>query len=100
MLNLGSNNQSLNFFIGSDGNYLTQRNETFDPFDNDYIEFRAFRWNRQVDNRYPGYLVLEEDPDYELEHCPEEKYNALVNPGIRKFFPMALCFKDPDRVDI
>ena len=40
-LNLALNNQSLNFMVGTDANYLTQRNQTFDPFDNDFIEFRV-----------------------------------------------------------
>ena len=48
-INLGQNNQSFNFLIGLESLILRERNESFDPFDNDYIDFTVVEWDSKVD---------------------------------------------------
>ena len=58
-LNLASNNQSLNMVFGIKSNYLEQRNQIFDPFDNDYIEIKVYQWNKKFNDEVaPNYLIL------------------------------------------
>ena len=51
--------------LGTDANYLVQGNEKFDPFDNDYIEFKVYQWDRKVNDELdPNYLVLEDKEEF------------------------------------
>lgn len=58
--------------IGLDSEYLAQRNETFDPFDNDYIEFRSLQWSKKYnDEMNSSYLMFEESENHQLGYCSE-----------------------------
>ena len=78
---------------------LEAKGEIFDPFDNDYIEFRAIDWDTKVNNEIdPNYAVVTESEDLELEICSEENMRRLVTPYLKPFFPIGICFKHRDKV--
>ena len=65
--------------IGLETDFLKLRNETFDPFDNDYIYFKVILGDNQVsEGRNAGYFIFEDDDDYQLDYCSEQQYEDLV----------------------
>ena len=66
VVNFAEHNQSLNFILGLETDFLAQKNESFDPFDNDYIEFLVLNGDSKTSivSSNPVISALWDDEDY------------------------------------